>query len=480
MPGKLPEWVAQHKSKGMEIKVIKKQYYLYERSTVYDKALGRAKKVSGKYMGKITPGGVVAPGSRGNTISVGAKATVLEYGASRYVRSISADIARELRKQFENGWEMIYVVSVLRTIHKIPFKRLAERYRRSYLSVEYPGLNLAGKNLTKFLKDLGEARGQASAFMKACFSGGKYMLFDGTSITSFSEGMASSQPGYSQNHSYDPQVNLLYAFSYGANPAPAYYRVVPGNIKDASALKLTMEEMGIRDIVVVADKAFGYAKNIKALTGLGLKYVVPLKRNSTKYDRQTLKSGTRAAFDGSFLFNGRPVWHYENPAAADGTRIVTYRDSELQYFEERDYMRRIEKKSKGYTQAGLLKKQYEFGIIVLQCNIPGSAREVYEVYKQRSAIEQSFDCLKNVLGQDSSYMHDDLSLEGWCFLNHISLMFSYRIYAALKSADLIKKFSVNDVLDSFSAACKISVDNRWLDSEISASTASLMQSLHFT
>ena len=127
----------------------------------------------------------------------------------------------------------------------------------------------------------------------------------------------------------------------------------------------------------------------------------------------------------------------------------------------------------------MLGKQYEFGVLILQCNLKSSNKEIYELYKQRAAIEQSFDCLKNVLDQDCTYMRDDISLEGWCFLNHLSLLFCYRIYSALKNAKLIKKFSVNDVLDMFSASHKILINNQWIDNEISSKTITLMNNLGF-
>ena len=59
-------------------------------------------------------------------------------------------------------------------------------------------------------------------------------------------------------------------------------------------------------------------------------------------------------------------------------------------------------------------------------------------------------------------------------MNHLSLLFSYRIYAVLKKVDLLKKHSVNDILDKFSALSKISIDYNWVDNEISNKTSTLI------
>jgi len=53
----LPEWVQKHKKTGCEIKRIKGKYYLYELKSKWDKTKKKPVKVSGKYLGTITPTG---------------------------------------------------------------------------------------------------------------------------------------------------------------------------------------------------------------------------------------------------------------------------------------------------------------------------------------------------------------------------------------------------------------------------------------
>ena len=49
-----PDWVTKHKQKGTNISCIRGRYYLYEVSSVWDKEKGRAKKITNKYLGRIT------------------------------------------------------------------------------------------------------------------------------------------------------------------------------------------------------------------------------------------------------------------------------------------------------------------------------------------------------------------------------------------------------------------------------------------
>ena len=56
-----PEWVEKQRRPGTNISCIRGKYYLYEASSVWDKEKGRARKVTGKYLGRITEDGLIPP-----------------------------------------------------------------------------------------------------------------------------------------------------------------------------------------------------------------------------------------------------------------------------------------------------------------------------------------------------------------------------------------------------------------------------------
>jgi len=60
------------------------------------------------------------------------------------------------------------------------------------------------------------------------------------------------------------------------------------------------------------------------------------------------------------------------------------------------------------------------------------AEDVYESYKSRMTIEVMFDGMKNVLEADHSYMQNEQTLEGWTFINHITLQWYQQLYTELK------------------------------------------------
>ena len=65
---------------------------------------------------------------------------------------------------------------------------------------------------------------------------------------------------------------------------PTYYRIVADNVRDISAFKLTISEARIKNVVVVADIVFVSEANFKMLDELGIKYIMPLKHNSSLFD----------------------------------------------------------------------------------------------------------------------------------------------------------------------------------------------------
>ena len=63
-----------------------------------------------------------------------------------------------------------------------------------------------------------------------------------------------------------------------------------------------------------------------------------------------------------------------------------------------------------------------------------SARAVYEVYKQRQAVEQFFKTYGDTLGMDATWMRSDEATEGLLFLNHLSATIATAIPEAIAAA----------------------------------------------
>ena len=467
-----PEWVEKQRRSGTNISCIRGKYYLYEATSVWNREKGRAQKKTGKYLGRITEDGLIPPKEKKPGVSE--VIATREYGASSVLLSIGSEILDHLRDSFPSEAETVFALAILRIIEKCPFKRADFLYERSFLSELFGKLNLSPASLTAFLRTFGMKREQHVGFMKEYLSDSRYILFDGTNIISSSQEMDINRLGYNSHRQYDPQVNLMYAFSTDEH-RPGYYRVLPGNIRDVSAFRKSVEELGLSNTVIIADKGFGSDKNFELLDSSTLKYIIPLRRNNGHCDRERLKSGDKNSFDGYFLFNGRAIWYYSYEQ--EGRRYLMFIDETLKAKEERDYLQNLESGKENFTHEAFMEKQYSFGTVTFCTNLKDTPKDVYCLYKTRGEIEQTFDFLKNLLDQDHTYLQDKYAVEAWAFINHISLTLVYEIYSRLKSADLLSKYSVQDFIMHLKYIQRLKINSSWVTGEISGKTQKLLDAL---
>ena len=464
-----PDWVLAQKKPGTNISKIGNNFYLYEVASQWDKDKKRARKITKAYLGRITPNGLI-PKKRKKEAANTAPPAVLHYGGAMLASQIGSEILEKLKEHFGPLAETIFTAAALRFLHGHPFKRLEAEYGHSYLSVMFSGLKLSGKSMSGVLQKLGDDRATIVKFMQCFVAGAEHIIFDGTSIISKSKKMEHNNVGYNARRQYDPQVNLLYAFSADSS-RPAYYRIVAGNVRDVTAFGLCVKESGIKNLTVIADKGFGSKENFELLEKSGLSYIAPLRRNSEAYADARFETGNKKDFDGHFIFNTRPIWHYSSGG------VCFYLDGELRAKEEKDYCLRIEKGIEGYTGDGFLERQFKFGTIALKTNLRFSAQEIFCLYKERANIEQTFDFLKNLLEQDKSYVQSQRAMEGWAFINHVSLLLCYKLYNLLREKKLLSRFSVTDLITHLKYIHKIRVSDVWETSEISKKTIALLSEL---
>ena len=470
-----PEWVEKQRKPGTSIHCIRGKYYLYEVSSVYDKEKKRARAITGTYLGRITEEGLVPP--RAKQQEANCKYSVKEFGTSAVLLEMGAKIQAKLKEVFPKEADEMITLAILRLMENSPFKRIGLLYERSFLSELFPGLPMSSSSLSGFLRSVGSRREKIVQFMNGMVGGSEHILFDGTNIITKSENMEINRLGYNSHRQFDPQINLLYAFSCEQRQ-PVYYRIVPGNVRDVSSFKHAVSESGIQDVTVIADKGFGSKANFDMLESEGIRYIVPLRRNNGAFERDKLKTGDKSSFDGHFMFQKRVIWYYEY--TLDGARYIVFQDSSLRTEEEKDYLQRVEAQHENYTMDGYLERQYDFGTILFRTNRADPPEEIYKLYKARNEVEQTFDFLKNLLETDVIYLQDKYAVEGWAFINHLSLLLAYLIYDRLRASNLLSNFSIADFLAHLKYIHKIKIKSSWVLSEISGKTQKLLDALGFS
>ena len=72
-------------------------------------------------------------------------------------------------------------------------------------------------------------------------------------------------------------------------------------------------------------------------------------------------------------------------------------------------------------------------------------------------------------------MQDEQTLNGWMFINHITLQWYQQLYIELKDKELIKKISVNDYIQLLTDVKKIKINNKWYLNEFTKNTRDLIE-----
>ena len=496
-----------------EIKKIGNGWYLYERSSVYDPKTKRSRKVSGKYLGKITETGLQKTERRLTKISAAVHTAIIndtvDAGSTLFFYERTAKLRARLKKYFPSLWKNIYVVSLLRLIYGPRFKRLQLHYESSFLSYLFPDLSFYPDSNRDLLQEVGKQREAISQFMKEDISDGQlYILFDGHRLITSSRTMPFAELGYDSKRRFKPQINLIYIYSLGEDAgAPVYYKQYIGSTPDVVAFADILKETKLKkeDYTVIADKGFASESDFLLLEESGLNYIIPLRRGN-KYTKDKIPTSPRE-YQECFNYHKRAicssVYHY------DGFNIFTYHDTQLFAREAADASIRADKnnntvekiieaeqkrrkKGKGKLTndefeklkptpiIDIFKERPEMGSITIKTNRTElNSRQVFCLYKQRQAIEQFYKTYGDTMEFEASYMRDQTSEEAWLFLNHLSAMIGVECIMEIGDMGESKDVSLKDVLQMLCKITASKIDNQWQMAPIKKSVQNFLNLFDF-
>ncbi len=472
-----PKWALDCKRPGTELRKINNRYYLYAVSSKWDKDLKKTKKISGKLLGTITE-------EKGFTESDKYKISkqhfdkplqIKEYGATCFITSHFNSYIEKLKIAFPEIWKEITALSFNRLLYHSTIKDAAFLFEKSYLSEIYSDITLGDKKVSALYRKIGIDRTAVTSFMKQFIRNDEHIIFDGTQFISHSKLIDQAKVGYSSKHNYEPQRNLLFLFS-AQSQMPVFYRLLPGNITDVKAFKITMQEAEFLNSFVIADKGFYSEDNVETMNIFKLNYVIPLRRSNSLIDYSAILNPEKHDFDGYFEHQNRFIWYKKSEK--DGKNIYLYLDKQLKSKEENDYLTRINTHPENYDIVTFKVKSHAFGTLALLSNAQEKTpQEVYKIYKTRGDIETMIDALKNNLELDKSHMQNEDAMQGWMFISFIALQWYYEIYTLIKKKELTAKHSPKELLMHLSEIKKIKINNQWVVSEFTKKTQQILNKL---
>jgi len=462
----MEEWIRRifdeqkkKRKEPLEVKKIGWNYYLYSSTTVWNKDEKRRKKVS-RYIGKITEQGVVE-GSR-TTLSV---RSLYEYGNARCLMDIINDIIPSLREVFPDEYLEIVAMGIIRMMHPTPLRLMKSRWEKLYLCREMQ-VSLSPNILSEKLRLIGADWSAQKLFFDRLLSKSKYLLFDLSSLFSYSQDLRLAEKGHNADHLYLKQVNFALFFSQD-HGMPVMLKPMPGSIRDVKSLRYMLGEVKLGAVIMVLDRGPASYTLPKVLHKDGVHFVLPLRRNFhiIAYDMK---------MHGCFVYHDRGInWGQKRVGR---NFLYLFEDVKLRAEEETTFIDLI---GKGKRKKGQLREERKrFGKIALLSDLDEDGEQIYLLFKTREEIEVAFDAMKNEMENDKCYLSDDDAVRGYFFISFISLYLYFRILGMLRQHELVGKVSVQELLFEFSKVYLVYYsDGRKRLSEIPARVEKLEKTL---
>ena len=332
-----------------------------------------------------------------------------EYGNIALLYGIAEKtILPVLKEVFPYLYGRIINYVILMEIQPLPMKSIRYLYEKTYLS-RISDESMSPASISGMLSSL--PWDQSIRVMKRLTENGEYILMDSTAVFSRSENVPFLELGHNSKSVHIPQINIMMLFS-STRTMPTFVRILQGSIRDVSAMSETIDMAGVEKCVIVADRGFFSADNIKALKKNHLSYIILLRRNSSLIPEPE-------HFMNVFLYDGKPVkyWKREND-------VYMFEDPVLKSEEEKDYLIRIEENKRSRKQYD--ENEINFGKLYLLSDLNDEPERIYRLYKQREYVEYAFNVYKNDLEADRSYLRDNHMISTYMFLNLLSLYLHFQ------------------------------------------------------
>ena len=392
--------------------------------------------------------------------------------------------------------------------------------------------DFSSPSLSEFMENVGQAQTLQREFYKRWLAACGYpssIVYDTTSISTYSENLDMAEWGYNRDKESLQQVNWAMAVT-AQTGIPLTCRLLSGSISDVRTLLLTGEllnEYGLKEFYYSLDRGFFSNSNLAAMLEQGISFLirVPFTTNQSK---QLLKQHHKKlqSIQSSIEFSGRiyrharaqwrvkmkdqedkdiPAFFFFDPETAAGQtanfekRILKIKalSDEEDFQTEADAQQWLCENSRGLKK--YLEATSNSGKIELRINAAAvdeavqhfgvalyvahgkeiGPNQVLTDARGRDVVEKVFDLVKNENGQKRLRTGKDVVAQGRIFLAFLSAIVRTLLGNALNNADMKKKpRTIDEALALLRKVRRIDLsDGRSLLQEIPKKTRDLMEAL---
>jgi hypothetical protein len=416
--------------KGWTIEKRNESHYIKWGTTYWDKETKKYRKIS-KHIGTLNPNGTV---TYAEPMTASVPKDTKDHGNAYVLEKASERIIGPLKDAFPDIWKELTALAELRLLDCPRLNHAADTWR---LIDDTRGLSprMSPEILSDVLMTAGNAVGPREDFFSSIENGERCLAIDMSAVFSRSEGAFMLRKGYNRYRFQGTQFNLV-AVCGASSGIPTRLGMVCGNVKENSITGM-LKEFGITEkSILILDRGYCGKTILNEIIKAGHDFVVAGKRNNAAYST-SVENAKRFTWEGRAIdcWTGR-CWGYY---------AYRFEDASLRADERYD-------KYKAEEEKGIEPKDLEkAGNILLLSSLDLPAKDIYRMYKMRSAVENFFDTAKNGLYGDSTYMRTDAHIMGYNFVTFLAFCIWHDIHTRLETAGLEHRYSPANVLRKFAA-----------------------------
>ena len=136
----------------------------------------------------------------------------IEYGNSKLLYLLAQDIIEPLKKSFYDRWKEIIACSIVKTIQPLPLRLIKSRWEKLHISQDIDA-SLSPNTISDVLREIGKDYASQKEFFDELMVDSKTLIFDLSSIFSYSENLQYAEKGHNADHLYLNQINFMLFFS---------------------------------------------------------------------------------------------------------------------------------------------------------------------------------------------------------------------------------------------------------------------------
>jgi transposase len=350
------------------------------------------------------------------------------------------------------------------------------------------------KTLTSFTRKIGQMEAERLEFSKQwvnTLGSVQAIVFDITSLSSYSAFLPDIEWGYNRDREKLPQLNVGVIYAEQAN-LPLYYRVYPGSIPDVSTLKNLVKYLNLfelQEMLFVMDRGFYSATNLAHMEQAHITFLIPLPRSVNDFSSLRAKHARQLASPmNSFLFNEEVLYHLQDAIEINKVSLQAHlyfdpqrrseqtarflktileleHSAQQQTFQTQQEARRylsthlkgaskffhvtgkagqIEMKRKSRT---LSRHMANMGTTIMLTNHSLLApAKILDLYRHKDYLEKLFDPLKNEFDGKRLRGGTKETVEGRLFVKFLSLILYSALANTMREQHLFKRYSLRELM----------------------------------